>query len=88
MIDANQEPVHLLRLATLAAGEVRQYIHEYADCTDRPIFEAVQVADLLDSVITLLERAVAALPEQRLLSGSQVLTVNASRDADASEDTL
>ena len=48
---------HLLRLAALADDEVRQHLREYADATDRPAWEAVQAADLLDTVVKVLAKA-------------------------------
>lgn len=46
-----------LHLAMLAADEVRQHLRDYADATDRPAWEAVQAADLLDTVADLLAKA-------------------------------
>lgn len=43
-----------LRLAMVAADEIRQHLRDYADATDRPAWEAVQAADLLDTVAELL----------------------------------
>lgn len=61
MIDAtilaNPRQPHPLRLAMLATDEVRQHLREYADATDRPAWEAVQAADLLDTVAELLAKA-------------------------------
>jgi len=45
------QPAHPLRLAMLAADEVRQHLREYADATDRPASEAVQAVDLLDKAV-------------------------------------
>lgn len=47
---------HPLRIAMLAASEKRQHLCEYADATDRPACEAVQAADLPDTVAELLAR--------------------------------
>jgi hypothetical protein len=54
---ARADTTHPLRLAMLAADEVRQHLREYADATDRPACEAVQAADLLDVVADLLSKA-------------------------------
>jgi hypothetical protein len=51
---AQPRPLHL---AMLAADEVRQHLRDYADATDRPAWEAVQAADLLDTVADLLAKA-------------------------------
>lgn len=48
--------LHPLRLAMLATDEVRQHLREYADATDRPAWQAVQAADLLDTVAELLAK--------------------------------
>ena len=48
---------HPLRIALLAADEVRQHLREHADATDRPTWEAVKAADLLDTVAHLLDKA-------------------------------
>jgi hypothetical protein len=54
---ADPRRTHPLRLAMLAVDEVRQHLREYADATDRPAWEAVQAADLLDTVAELLAKA-------------------------------
>jgi hypothetical protein len=59
MTPADLRQAHPLRLAMLAADEVRQHLREYANATDRPTWEAVQAADLLDTVAELLAKAVA-----------------------------
>ncbi|OOG43232.1 hypothetical protein B0E52_09860 [Rhodanobacter sp. C06] len=58
MIGTDLKQAHPLRVAMLAADEVLQHLREYADATDRPAWEAVQAADLLDSVADLLAKAV------------------------------
>lgn len=58
MICADLQQAHPLRLAMLAADEVRQHLRDYADTTDRPAWEAVQAADLLDTVADMLAKAV------------------------------
>ena len=47
-----------LRLAIAATDEIRNHLRDYADTTDTPAWEAVEAADLLDSVADLLGKAV------------------------------
>lgn len=54
---ADSRRVHPLHLVMLAADEVRLHLCEYADVTDCPAWEAVQAADLLDTVADLLGKA-------------------------------
>jgi hypothetical protein len=56
--DTCTDITHPLRLAMLAADDLRQHLHDYAQATDRPAFEAVQAADLLDAAADLLAKAV------------------------------
>ncbi|HKR77508.1 MAG TPA: hypothetical protein VJR95_12680 [Rhodanobacter sp.] len=48
---------HPLRLAMLAADELRKHLLDYADTTDKPAWEVVEAADLSDTVADLLAKA-------------------------------
>jgi hypothetical protein len=45
-----------LRATELAVDEVRNYLRGYADSTDEPVYEAVEVADRIDAILGLVEK--------------------------------
>lgn len=55
--DLQQQQQHPQRVAMLAADEVRRDLRECADATDRPAWEALQAADLLETVADPLGKA-------------------------------
>lgn len=83
MIRANAKQRRRLRLAMLAIKDVRKPLQDYADETDEPAWEAVEAADLLDTVSKLLEGAVAGLPaaDTPLVRATRHPTANAARSA-------
>lgn len=58
MIAIDLQQAQPLRMAMFAIDEVRQHLIDYADTTDRPAWEAVEAANLLDAVAELLAKAV------------------------------